>query len=91
MLINVTQSDIDNGIATEPSMCPLALAIKRAIPGSYVSVGTRDVHIAVPGVHGTEVYAMGKGLSHFTEDFDAGKQVSPFEFELAYQEEPIEA
>lgn len=90
MLINVTQSDIDNGVATEPSMCPLALAIKRAIPGSYVSVGSREVDIAVPGVHGIETYFMGKGLSKFTEDFDNGKQVLPIQFELAYQEEPIE-
>lgn len=44
--IEVKQEDVDNGRRCSCTMCPFALAFKRAFPDHYIHVGVEDVYVA---------------------------------------------
>ena len=78
MKIKVTQEHIDNGWRCSRGWCPIALALR--------DVFGRDCDPRVSGVH----IALGPGTSYrtppeamyFISDYDDGRTVQPFEFEL---------
>ena len=78
--IQVTQHDINLGIRADCHLCPVALAIERAL-------GVRDVGV----YHGTADWTQRKTrwgtnlpleVQVFIADFDAGAPVKPFSFEI---------
>lgn len=77
MRIAVTQEDIEQGQRVQSQKCPIALALKRA-GATDVSVGR--VTAMVDGTH----YHLPTVVEQFVADFDSGKEVEPFEFELLY-------
>jgi hypothetical protein len=76
MTINVTQSDIQKGSRNNCVMCPIALAIRRAIPGSAVLVGGKRVDI------NGKNYDLPESARKFIYQFDNDTQVIPFSFTL---------
>jgi hypothetical protein len=76
MKIQVTQQDIDEGVAESCHDCPVALAIERATLGD-VRVWRREVSIYKIGRKPLPLTA-----TDFIDHFDAREPVQPFEFEL---------
>src|SRR5580658_9275471 len=80
MKINVTWADIANGKPGKPTACMVALALKRELGISRVSVGHREASVRVDGQDVT-VY-----LPRTVEDkikfWDRFRVVRPFQFEL---------
>ena len=75
MLIKVTQQDIELGMRFSSLRCPVACAIKRAADAA-VAVGATSViiydqRLPLPAVAELAI-----------RDFDAGRVILPFEFEL---------
>ena len=91
--ISVTQEDIDKGIHASPTICPVALALKRCnINNLYVGAYTIFIYYANPiyvGEHTIYVdYAnpidTPQNVQNFITSFDGGKSVQPFTFELEF-------
>lgn len=74
MKIDVVQEDINHGKRENPLACPIALAIGR-------SIGTVSVEVNTVRSKTHWVYLPMKAQV-FIRDFDAGKLVQPFSFEL---------
>ena len=77
MIIKVTQEHIDKGCKLNTLSCPVALAMEEAT-GDNWSVGSvffwlESKKKAIP---------ITIKIRYFIEDFDSGKKVLPFEFEL---------
>ena len=86
MRIEVTQDDIDAGRPNNNLSCPLALAISRAAdkPASVGQCSGRTFQAG--NVHATDRrFWLPAMATLFVREFDAGKQVSPFDFELDLQ------
>lgn len=82
MTIHVTQDDIDNGVACNTGLCPIAHAIRRAVPGSYWYVGSVEVfHRDLNGCRCDEM-DLPVPACEFISAFDEGRPVNPFSFEL---------
>ncbi len=77
MKIKVEQSDIDGGARCNGNHCPIALAIKRAIKSDDVCVGVIDGRI------GLREILLPPAAIDFVAQFDLGKDVTPFEFEIS--------
>lgn len=75
MLIKVIQSDIDNGFKCECRGCPIYYALIRTgfedpiVTNEYIT----EFHYS---------YILPKVAQKFIDDFDAGRKVKPFEFEI---------
>jgi hypothetical protein len=84
--ISVTQDDIDNGERQRCATCPVALAIRRVLPGApMVSVGGWSVLLS------TELEVLLPGVAEeFIAAFDRYAPVAPFEFELEVPREMTE-
>lgn len=82
MTIHVTQEDIDTGQRNKPWACPVALAIKRAMPTHVVEAGPEVVYLHKPGDLANTAYHTPITASFFIENFDNGAPVSPFSFDL---------
>ena len=82
MKIQVTQSDIDNGVIRDCKYCPIALALQRAYnnPGLRANQGTfyNDNPYTYLGAFPTKVI-------QFIEELDMGLKVEPFDFELEFE------
>lgn len=76
MLIEVTQADIDKGEASNCSECPVALAARRAFLSRNVSVN--QVILCT----NQDIYSLPKSARQFILDFDDGKPVKPFSFQI---------
>jgi hypothetical protein len=78
--INVTQHDIDNGIADSNKSCPVALAIRRAFKKGkpYALVGWYTIGIGTKRINTPSV------VRNFIYDFDKKSEVEPFSFTLEY-------
>lgn len=76
MIVEVTQEDIDNGQRAVPSACPIARAIRKNFMGA--TVNRTNVKLDGWG-KSTELPQIAK---NFVNDFDNGKPVRPFDFEL---------
>lgn len=83
MIINVTQEDIENGIRHSCFSCPIALAVKRET-GCNCSVESANFHLKarIFMMGSYEAYFPGKEAEDFINNFDGGKPVKPFSFEL---------
>ena len=83
MRIKVTQKNIDKGYRGSCDTCPLALALKEAIPTArLVSVGTESIGFTREGQSRWKIIKLPPQARFFVDDFDAGKPVKPFEFDL---------
>lgn len=78
MIINVTQEHIDKGIATQPCLCAISLAIREqarlkdaAVVADVWRPNLDYIYYPLPVVARDFAYA-----------FDRGEKVSPFSFEL---------
>lgn len=85
MRVDVTQDDIDRGRPRVACACPIAKAVERCCGYEYVLVGHRDVRGYRPGdVRRIVIPAtpLPSEAAAFVRDFDAGRSVSPFSFDL---------
>ena len=81
MKINVTEEDIRMGLRYECSKCPIAIALKRAYKEERVAVSTVAFliyHLSIP-LHTLDDDS---NIVSFIEDFDNGRPVKPFSFEI---------
>jgi len=90
MLIRVTQKMIDDGRKCDTRSCALAIAIQAVVKPEYtVEVGIALVWIvpfdAIISYH-TERFPLPKVAIKFRRDFDSGRPVFPFTFELPIPE-----
>lgn len=76
MRIEVTQEDIDRGVRDQPCACALALATTRAT-GRNAAVGTTSIFFDLESGISLPLLAR-----NFVRDFDAGRSVRPFSFDL---------
>lgn len=88
MKITVTQRDILRGQRNRPDRCPIALAIKRRplvrLLASRVDVSGLTAWIGWPSTwwSGLRPYPLPLKATCFVVDFDAGRIVQPFSFEI---------
>lgn len=79
MRISVTEDHIKKGRKREPRFCPVAIAVRERLKLSeyQVDVGNRiwikDFPVEIP-----------HAVNRFVSDFDNGRPVEPFEFDLDY-------
>lgn len=90
VIINVTQEHIDQGLPTSPWYCPIALATKRAIKNtdpnlsSVAVVGSKKIYLHY--YNGKSIIAFtASNLIEFIRDFDNGRPVKPFDFEIDFE------
>lgn len=76
LTINVIQEDIDKGKPREPSMCPIALAIKREYHAPHVLVGGVIRKYDYEGSNTT--YKTPHQILEWMTNFDMGLKVEPF-------------
>lgn len=68
--------------------CPIAIACRRAFPGRTAVVmdafyrGNHENHIGIYGAISVKHYEIPSVAFDFINDFDMGKQVSPFIFTI---------
>lgn len=78
--ITVTQDDIEKGEATNCHYCPIAIAAKRAFKAYSVSCAVRLLIYTDETSY--KKYKLPDEALNFIGDFDNGKGVEPFEFEI---------
>lgn len=81
MKITVTTEDIRSGKACNPWQCPIAKAVTRQVPNTFVEVGS--AHVVIDN----EYVPLPEHVVDFIAAFD-GKLptgVAPFEFEVPYE------
>ncbi len=71
--LSVTQEDIDNGIKSSPTKCPVALALTRAMKKDNCAMGISRIILS------GELKNTPQAILDFVYDFDRGKSVKPFE------------
>jgi hypothetical protein len=85
--ISVTKADIDNGYTICGKLCPVALAVRRAVPESdYIFVGAEYIVVRIPSTDGSRyserIYRLTDEIADFIDNFDHGHEVAPFEADL---------
>ena len=84
MRIQVTQEHITNGRQKWCQLCPVALALGEAL-GTEVSITCTDFRIVSPPKTARKRhFKLPENVMLFISDFDCGRPVQPFEFELAF-------
>ena len=89
--VEVTAEDIANGVRANSHQCPIALAVRRAVPYALIVSVDDDVFITLsrdgsrddfnPSFH----YALTGEAESFIEDFDSERpDLKPFETYLTY-------
>lgn len=94
--INITQEDIDKGKRMDPSLCPTALAFKRAYPDTdFIAVGTKQISFRPKGNLIKRILGLRAGIQHangpykliaWISRYDRGQPVEPDSFTLAFKE-----
>ena len=89
MKIKVTQADIDNGKPEKLCLCPIALAIERALRKHGYDVkmvevepSCVDITYIIDGCASWRAFELPLAARNFIKWFDFGCEVEPFEFEL---------
>lgn len=89
MRIEVTESDIKNGVAEDMDSCPIALAAGRAVGKAAGLSGSWPVRVSNQflGMYQGEgepysYLLLPNEASIFVHDFDFGRKVEPFSFEV---------
>jgi len=81
MKINVTQLDIDTGKPFSGAKCPIAIAIKRAVPTAHkINVGAVEISFWQGGRR--RGFDTPNSAANFVRQFDQQNRVEPFEFEI---------
>lgn len=80
--VNVTALDIRDGVRSDIGACPIARAVKRS-KRSRGDVWAGPVHIST----GLLVYKTPPNVRQWMENYDDGREVEPFTFELTELEE----
>lgn len=83
MIIKVTEQDIERGSRVFSDHCPVALAINRAT-GRHAIVYHHAIKI---GELSRIEYPVPDKVREFIQDFDSGKEVQPFEFDLELRDD----
>ena len=78
MKIEVTQKHIDEGVRHSRCNCPIAKAVKEAVP-AHVEVSGESIWIE------GDFQLLDYPCMQFVSDFDAGRKVSPFALEIDYE------
>lgn len=80
-LIEITQSNIDNGVPFHPGRCPVALAVCPHVkPDVQVDVGKNEVWFGY--FKESEVVRVSADVIEFIQAFDNHQHPTPFLFEL---------
>ena len=74
--ITVTVDDINSGCRANASACPIARAARRALRRRTLEVTKRAILLRVGTV------SLPSSAQTFVRNFDAGKQVRPFSFDV---------
>lgn len=89
--IAVTADHIKRGVAREYCGCPIALAINEKIEKSgYIAIVANRVRFKHTIIHDKEILfseTIPRVASDFIGNFDSGRPVEPFEFEVDLPEE----
>ena len=80
--VKVEDYHIKCGVPGTGGFCPIALAVTPLLPAGQTAVVTRICVAVWSGQQILDTYDLPNEASRFTMDFDSGKQVSPFEFDL---------
>ena len=80
MRIEVTQEDIDNGEKRKCDTCAVAIAAHRAFKDCIILVDGEQMDVIRNGKW--KVIDLPDSATRFIEDFDAGRPVQPFSFEV---------
>lgn len=82
MKIKVTQADIYKGVPNNPSLCPIARAVRRK-GHKTVAVGDDgyDLRIGRMG-HGGVKMRLPNVAIRFVQRFDGGRSTNPFSFRI---------
>lgn len=81
MRVEVSQEDIDNGVPGRPYSCAVALAVRRADGGWVSFVGSSEVRL-----RDHAWCSLPEHVQQFIIDFDHGRRVEPFAFDLKCKE-----
>jgi hypothetical protein len=79
--VNVTQKHIDIGVPKDCKYCPIAFAL-RDLGFKHFDVGVISINIFESAYGDVKRINLPKNVGSFIQDFDAGREVKPFEFEL---------
>lgn len=82
MKINITQKDINKGEKANGDRCPIARAIKRAMPFKNIWYKYEVGRILVMNRFGNTVFELPVEAVKFIRDYDGGHPVEPFSFEV---------
>lgn len=86
LVVDVTETDIARGIPNACNRCPIALAIRRKMPGYAVEVQKKKIRLAISSADCTSWesrhYEMPREAEGFVNDFDLGntRYLSPLSF-----------
>ena len=75
--IKVTREDISKGMPLESDACPISLAIKRTMKVKRVDVSAYEITV------GSTKMSIPRSAKRFMLDFDDGRPVKPFSFQLS--------
>lgn len=81
--IEVTADDISEGVIFENNWCPIALAIKRIVGDRLVKVKFGNIYLSNHDYAWNTTFP----VKQFIKKFDNGDQVSPFSFEMEFQDD----
>lgn len=79
MTISVTQEDIDHGVPFCSKKCPVALALQRKYPRSFVSVSNKAFTV------GKKTRVLSPTAARFVSSFDRYTKVRPFQFTIPWE------
>jgi len=85
-IIKVTQADINEGLRGSCVSCPLARAAVRKL-NSPVMIGDRLIVCWGGQRHKAEEFRLPPVAINFIDDFDHGRPVAPFKFQLGHEYE----
>lgn len=80
--VNVTQRDIDSGKRYVSHACPIARAIGRHNAISAVAVDVNTLTVYTPRDYAEHLITLPSVAFYFRHDFDNGRPVAPFAFDL---------
>lgn len=78
MIVNITQEHIDRGQKGRAHRCPMALAVRDQLNLSTEQVAVTQYTLYID----CKSYILPPTASNFVRAFDAGREVSPFTFEV---------
>jgi hypothetical protein len=84
MIIKVEQRHIDKGVRSNCEACPIALAVLEQYPDAHAVTVDDDIVAGIDEFDAEHCvrFHMSTAALDFMCDFDEGRAVKPFEFEL---------